>query len=212
MVLNIVQTRSGVEASFEISSTDGVIATAAMTNNVTFGGTWLIAYKGTSFSMQYKRLAAVNNLSKKAEEKNHVSYGIVDSSGNIHGYISRRESTGSIFKRYEYIGMEYNGAQYSAYIIGLGKEGYRFPIYKGALQIAEIEKDCVVYDNLDRYTAYLTNDSYALETIMVCLYLDYMMFARRGEIPTQAVSKSFLRTTNKLVLEKFDPSFKDSVS
>ena len=27
MVLNIVQTRSGVEASFEISSTDGVIAT-----------------------------------------------------------------------------------------------------------------------------------------------------------------------------------------
>ena len=63
MVLNIVQTRSGVEASFEISSTDGVIATAAMTNNVTFGGTWLIAYKGTSFSMQYKRLAAVNNLS-----------------------------------------------------------------------------------------------------------------------------------------------------
>ncbi len=210
MRLRLVQTRSGVSAQFDVVSGGVLVGRAVQSNNVTFGGSWETEYAGRAIRMDYRRAEMLGNISKSAENRQYMPYLIRNDAGQELGKIVRKYSDGSIFRRYEYVEMIFAGCVYSMYVIGLGREGYAFPVYCGETQVALIEKGCEVRNNLDEYEV-TCRGGFDLQSILLGLYLDGMLFANRGEIATQSVKKSFLITTNKQLKAKHDPLFKNTV-
>ena len=93
------------------------------------------------------------------------------------------------------------------YTVGLGKEGYKFPIYKGSEQIAQVEKDCVVYNDLHNYKAFIKEEDYLNAVIYLCAYNYVTGPYEPGEKTYSGKETTVYITTNKLIKEKYNPEF-----
>lgn len=204
----IIQTVSNLSASYKIVESEREVGQATLTNNFVRGGTFEFTVYGKTFSMGYEPKAQIESWFRKKTEKEDVPY-ILYSHDEPCGKIAIRTSEGSVFTRYQYYGMEWNAHQYSMYEVGLGKEGIKYPIYDGNTQIALIEKDTTVYNNLDIYHVTATSEQSFLVTTIFGLYLDASSYAHRGEIVKKSVEKTYYLTTNKKLKAKYDPDFKE---
>lgn len=101
--------------------------------------------------------------------------------------------------------------EFTMYFIGFGEEGAKNPIYCGDTQIAQVEKDCVVYNGLYRYQVYALDEYAAKIALLFCTYMYCCGAYVPGEKVVKAVSKAVSVTKLKPVLDKYNPAFVPSI-
>jgi len=208
MVCNVKQKVSGFTALIEMYLDDSLIGTASTNNNFTYGGTWeYFVLDKLKYSLVYNNHVLLSNMKKKVKDKIYEKYEITNANNEVIGQIYNKTTDGNIFKRFEY----FYGTKYQLYLVALGKEGDKYPIYKDNVQVSLIEKGNVVYNNLDEYQIYAKDFDTIEMSILFCLYLDLMEYDHLGEVVKDYVSKSYTLTFLKELKSKYDPSFKDSV-
>ena len=137
-------------------------------------------------------------------------YSILEFDREI-GSIFRAERKISLFKGYGFRQMNCCGNTYTMYAIGMGNEGLKLPIYCGDMQIAQIEKDCIVYNGLHNYRAYIEQDVLIKVVAWFCAYLYVTGPYAPGEKVISGKTKIVSTTTNKLLKEKYNPDFKKNI-
>ena len=208
MLCQVKQTASGMSASYEIISDAEQIGSAEMPNNFLFGTPCDIFFRDTGFHLKYLHTLSREREKNKATMRQHLPYAI-SKDGKNYGKMYAADSSGNIFTRFGYVCLELpDNTLFSMYTIGLGKDGIVYPIYRGDKLVAEIDKGCVVYNNLDAYSIFADDEEACMVSVLFCIYLDANSFANRGEIVKSGVSKVYLKTTNKRLIAKYDPAFK----
>lgn len=119
----------------------------------------------------------------------------------------KKHTCKNLSSRYDHHKMTVTGLEYQLYPIGYGKGGYRNPVYQGNAQIALVEKDAVVYNDLHSYTITAADEQNIFISILFCCYMYTIGCYVPGEKVSQSVVKNFNKSTNKELLAKDDFSF-----
>lgn len=211
MIFDIVQTMSNMSASYEARCGGQKIGTAYIENNFLHGGSCAWQFMGQAYELVYQFAKQVQSWSKPVAEKTSVPYKITQNDQEV-GEICIKLSDGGFFRRYEYYLATFGVAAYQMYSIGLGKEGMKYPIYCGDMQIALLEKCIEVRDHLDVYHAFAVDSQAGLIAFLFGIYLDMREFANRGKVAPISYEKSVSFTINKALKAKYDPTFKKLIS
>jgi len=211
MIFDVVQTFSGLSASYEARREEQPVGSAYLANNFLLGGSCDIAFLGEPYTLSYLPAQQVQSWFKPRVEKTGVPYQI-SKGGQAVGSICVRISEGNFLSRFDYYVMELSGREYAMYPVGLGKEGMKYPVYSGNTQIALLEKDTVVRDHLDIYHVSALDETAGLVSFLFGLYLDMREFANRGEVAYASYEKSVCYTAKKRLREKYDPGFKKRIT
>ncbi len=211
MRIELNQTKSGMTAEYELVHAGAVISRACQRNNLTFGG----GVEFDSFpdhrpyTLCYQPAESLGNITKKKEDRKSVSYAVLDETGRRRGEIGQQYKKVSFLVSYEYVRLTFDGETCLMYLIGMGKEGMKYPIYDADddRQIALIEKDTVVRGNLDRYRIAAVDERAAFLAYVCGLYLDTIFYAHRGEVPQKSVQPTYSRPTIRVLTARYDPAF-----
>ena len=205
--LKLIQTKSSLSAAYELRKGEQLIARAEIANNFTYGGSCKV-YRGEALEYIISCELGITKASTRDKKAVKRQYKLTDAMGNEYGKIREIRVKTGFLSYYDYTELSLDGqGEYEMYEIGLGKEGMKFPIYRGNIQIAQLEKGTVVRNNLDEYDIYAKDEQAARIGWLLCLYKDITEYANRGEIVYKSAEVSYTRTMNKALLSKYDPSF-----
>lgn len=207
MICEIKQVEADFSALFEISKDNDVVGAIEFPFNFLFGTASNIHYKDEVFHLQYLSKLSRFRRENKMQHKQFMPYIIKRNDERI-GTLYRTSSEGFFLTRYNYDCLEVQDGTYSMFEVGLGNDGIAYPIYFNDKLVAEIDKGCVVHNNLDTYVVYATDEESLKMAIVLCAYLDGAEFAHSGEMVKKSIEKLYYKTTNKSLLAKYDPGFK----
>lgn len=132
---------------------------------------------------------------------------IADAGGTRIGSIAHMRE-GGLFSAICYMELLLSGRVLRIYEVGLGKEGMKYPIYDGGAQVALIEKEPVVQNNLDAYTLCSLDESGELAALLTALFLDFHRYRNAGERVRGKTSVRYVYTRKKEILATYDPAFR----
>lgn len=164
-------------------------------------GDWDIALLGQAITMTPERK---KNLSRQAARPYEVT-----ANGEACGCVCLAREKHGLFASFDYVTANLQNGIFNLYSI-LFDEGGKCPIYAGERQIAQIDKDNVVYDDLHSYHIFALNESIALIPTLFCAYLYVIGHFKPGVKVKSGYMKYCGKTTNKLLLEKYDAGFSKS--
>ena len=142
-------------------------------------------------------------------KKNFRPYNILENN-NVVGNIFQSIIKNTLFLRSYYHLCTYNNKEYISYPIGLGKKTIS-AIYCDNTQIAQIEHDNTVYNDLHNYTIYCESRDTAFISILIACYTYIIKAYKAGQKVISSKVISFDKTTNKYLLEKYNPNFVDNI-
>lgn len=206
MIAILKQTASGRGADYRLERGGQLLCTARSPFSPTAPGIEL-------FRQNQPWLRIAPNLGESIKRKvgNHTwrsaPCDIMEAGGPPIGRIARLRE-GTLFSSISYTELHLYDRVFHIYEIGLGKEGMKYPVYEGGAQIAQIEKDPVVYDNLDAYTLCSLDDFGELAALLTALFLDFHDYRNAGERARGQKSVQYVYTRKQEVLAKYDPSFR----
>ena len=116
----------------------------------------------------------------------------------------------NIFSKYEYIKCVYENSEYCSYSIGLENKAVNC-IYLGNKQVAQIEKDGTVYNDLHEFVIYAKDKQNLLIGLIVSCYMYINTCYKPGIKTKQSVVKNYSKTTNKNLLTKYNPNWIDTL-
>ena len=157
-------------------------------------------FYGVDFSMQPKRRA------REGFRPYKISIGGTDF-GSVY-----QTCTGGFLRKIEFIKMIKDKQVFEEYPIAFGKRGSKAPVFRDGYQIAEVDKNYVVYNDLHEYTIYAVDDESAIVSIIFSLYSYANCCYKPGIKSTDSVSKTFYTTTNKKLKSKYDPAFVERIN
>lgn len=132
---------------------------------------------------------------------------IINKNGIYNGVVYQTKNNGGLFKKFDYHQMKKAGVTYDLFPIGLGKEGSKSPVYQDNTQIAQIEKEWVVYNDLHIYKVF-AQDKFSSEiAVLFAIYMYINAVYNPGEKVISSTVKVVSTTTNKLLLEKYNSNF-----
>jgi hypothetical protein len=157
--------------------------------------------------MRYRPGRQLGNLARASADRIFVPYDILDGGGRAIGSVAqKREKTGFLCWDHCYELLLQNDA-FHLYGIGMGAEGYKFPLFHGKDQIALIEKGCVVRNKLDEYVIHALDDAANLCALFLALYIDVLIFGNRGEVVVKSMQKNYSVTKDTELLKRYDKTF-----
>lgn len=167
-------------------------------------GVWTIQCFDKNITMEHCRRSNVNTTQKVFRP-----YSVVIDSSNG-GAVFQSRCKAGFLKSFDYNRLLLLGMSYDMYPIGLGKDGFKCPVYHGNEQIALIEKPCIVYNDLHSYHITAMDAPSALTAVLFCAYMYVNTAYKPGSKVSKSVEKSITVTTNKLLLAKHDAQFKEN--
>lgn len=132
---------------------------------------------------------------------------LINKKGVYNGVVYQTKYNGGLFKKFDYHQMKKTGVTYDLFPIGFGNEGSKSPIYQDNTQIAQIEKDCVVYNDLHNYKVFAIDESSSETAVLFAIYMYINAGYKPGKKAVSSSVKVVSTTTNKLLKEKYDPTF-----
>lgn len=139
-----------------------------------------------------------------------IPFGVsVDKTGP--GLIRSTTIGSKLFNRFNVQQLELDGLVYDTYSVGMGKEGNKKCIYQEDKQIALVESDSVVYDELYNFHVFAENERAALVSILTTIYTYTKSFFKQGELALSSISRNYALSLNKKLKEKYDPEFKRKI-
>lgn len=124
------------------------------------------------------------------------------------GVMCQTEIKTGLFSKIEYHQIEISGQIFEMYPIGFGNEGAKNPIFVGSDQCGLIEKDCEVINDLHNYKLTCVDEHSIIIGVLFAAYMYVNAAFKPGVAVTKSVHKVISKTTNKTLLQKYDPSFK----
>lgn len=207
MHVRFIKTHAGFSASYQVIKDGSVIYRAEIPMN--FRSCHAAFYHNDSqkYALCFDSVEQVKNFIRDRASVKLLPFTIWTADGALAGYAFQKRSK-ALFG-YLYYAFSLNERAYTAYEIGMGKEGVKIPIFEGDKQIALIEKGTAVYNNKDEYDIY-TADGFAVETAALFnLYYDFVRFGRYGEAAYKSKEVNYTYTINKILKSKYDPAFKE---
>lgn len=121
------------------------------------------------------------------------------------GTAIKKES--GLFSSYSYYDAVYRGEEYSAYEVGLGKDGIFLCIYQRDILVAMVEKEMTVTNFRDCYDCYLLHPEDAPFVMDLVVCYDASKYGDWTEVAAYSKKRYRLNTIQKKLLEKYDPEF-----
>ena len=78
-------------------------------------------------------------------------------------------------------------------------------------QIAQIEKECVVYNDLHHYQVFAEDENAGLISLIFSMYMYINACYKPGVKASKSCSKTISVTKDPCLLEKYDPDFKSKI-
>lgn len=103
--------------------------------------------------------------------------------------------------------LQINGTVYEGFLVGLGENGLKIPVFTQEKQIGLIERACVVVDGKSAYEITATEE-YIRVLVIMALYIDAAGFNTWGRISKGRV-KTILTSKSPEILAKYNPRFWD---
>lgn len=206
MLIEIIQKNKNLfEANFEIISNDNILGE--------------INVKGKLESMEVSLNGIYNNIPFefkynggvlfKTKDKKYRPYQIIKNNDTIGEIYQTNKKTG-LFSNYDYNTLFYNNNIYNEYGVGLGNES-KCPIYLNDIQVAQINKDSIVYNDLHNYKIYIKEDKYSFISIIFACYMYINAGFKPGIEVKKSVVKYYNKTTNKELNSKYNPEWVKSI-
>lgn len=136
-------------------------------------------------------------------------YDILEGNNKV-GEIYQTRFKKNIFSSYDYVKCIYKDKEYNSYAIGLGDKGVNC-IYLNDIQIAQIEKDGTIYNDLHNFDIYSKNKDDLYLALLISCYLYINSCYKSGVKVKESVAKNYSKTTNKDLLEKYDFEWKKKI-
>lgn len=208
MIFDIVQrTKALFSADFDIVHKGRIIGHMLFQGRLgSMEGVWTIQCLGRTVSMERCSAGEAGAVDEWTFRPYAVS---VD--GSEAGAVYQTRHRAGLFRSFDYHRLQLLGTTYVEYLIALGKEGGKCPIYVGDRQAALIEKDSVVYNDLHHYHVTAAGEEPALAAVILCGYMYANAAYKPGQKVTKSVEKDYSKTTDKALLEKLDPQFKAGI-
>lgn len=166
-----------------------------------------VNYAAQNFYVEHSIREGVRSLFTLGENAKLVPFTIENEREELIGGLCRRKK-GGMFKGYHYYEMVFNQQTYYIYVIGLGKEGLKIPVYQaGGKQISLIEKGTITLDNLDEYEITSVDSNHVLVPYLFALYYDATE-KNNEEIAAKKKEYSIKITLSKELKSFYDPTFK----
>lgn len=189
-------------AEFEIKENDKTVGT------ITLSGDPAINKKVITGTF-HKKSFSLNQLELFSSDFQHMMpFSITELDNQIGEIFEIRVKTG-LFSMYSYLHCSYQEKNLDLYTIGFGKEGLKSPIYCDNVQIAQIEKDCTIKNDLHHFTIYALDQKSAYQALLFTCYNYATGYFKAGQKVTQSISNTYTKTTNKELLSKYNPNWKD---
>ncbi len=197
------QAKELFEATFVIGANNMQIGDMRITSQISrVGGDWTINYSGTQIALKRGK-----NFAPK-EDKPFRPYDIyVNNEGVGSVYQKIIKEGGPFSDEYPVFVLWLNGVCYTLYPVCFGEEGAKSPVYCNGVQVAEVHKAAVIYDDLHEYNIYMYDRQYGLACILLCAHSYDIGFYKNGEKITKGYYKKLYTTTDKELLEKYNPAF-----
>ena len=200
MILDIKQQNKEMfEANFNIISNENILGSINVKGRL---GSTEVSLKGFYNNLQFE-LKNINNLHEK--NKNFKTYQIIVSGKKV-GEIYQVDKKTSLFSKYSYNELNYEGKYYKEYGIGLGKE-VKNTIYLNENQISQINKETIIYNDLHNFKIYVKNDKYLLVAILFSCYMYINGCFKPGVKVKKSIVKCYNKTTNKELNSKYNPNW-----
>ena len=132
-------------------------------------------------------------------------YNILENQ-NVVGEVFQTEIKKGLFSTQDYETCFYDGKWYNLYGMAIKGKGINV-LYFGDVQLAQIETDSVVYNDLHHYEIYAVNKDIAYISVLMSCFMYINACYEPGIKTTKSVSKSFSETKDKSLLEKYDPNW-----
>lgn len=162
---------------------------------------------GTLFGKEFS-LNCVNEILTGSNKK-FRPYNIIENNAIV-GEVYQTEYKKSVFSKYDYIKYFYNQKEYNLYSIGLGEKGV-CSLYYNEEQIAQINKDGIIYNDLHNYDIYSIDENSALIAILMSCYMYVNACYKPGVKAIESVKKNYSKTTNKDLISKYNPEWINKV-
>lgn len=189
------------EADFEIISNGNILGSINVKGKLASMESSLIGnFNNIPFELKY-----TGGLFTKTKNKKFRPYQIIVSEKNVGEIYQTNKKTG-LFGNYEYTELIYNNEIYKEYGIGLGTES-KCPIYMNDIQVAQIDTEQIIYNDLHNYKIYVKNDNYSLISIIIACYMYIIAGFKPGIKVKQSVVKYYNRTINKELNSKYNPEW-----
>lgn len=200
MIIDIrQQNKEMYEANFEITSNGNILGSINVKGKLGSMEAYLKGiYNNIPFELKY-----IGGLFTKT--KKFRPYQIIVSEKNVGEIYQTNKKTG-LFSNYEYTELIYNNEIYKKYGIGLGTES-KCPIYSNDIQVAQIDTEQVIYNDLYNYKIYVKNDNYSLISIIIACYMYIIADFKPGVEVKKSVVKYYNRTINKELNSKYNPEW-----
>ena len=143
-------------------------------------------------------------------KKKFRTYNILENN-NVVGNIFRSMIKNSLFLRTFYFNLTYNNKEYLSYQIGLGEKTIS-AIYLDNNQIAQVEHNNTIINDLHNYEIYCEDKKTAYISIIIACYSYILGTYKPGQKSISSKSIAFEKTTNKYILEKYNPNFVQNIS
>lgn len=127
------------------------------------------------------------------------------------GAVYQTEYKESVFSKISFHRLITKQYSYELYLIGFGKEGTKCPVYLGNKQIALIEKDVLVYNDLHSYSVFSIDEKSSHIAVIFSCYMYINACYKPGVKITSSVQRVFNKTNSKLLKSKYDPEFKSGI-
>ena len=113
----------------------------------------------------------------------------------------------NFFNRIRFERLILGNQTYELYTVGMGDKGIKCPVYSGERQIALIEKESVIQNDLYRYHIIALDERAADIAVIFCCYVYVNSNYKAGSKVTASTQRNYIRTTNKFLLSKYDENF-----
>ena len=198
------QSKDLFNGKFDILSKNEVVGTISFEGKL---GSVEANFIGTLFGKEFS-LNCVNEILTGSNKK-FRPYNIIENNAIV-GEVYQTERKKNIFSKYDYIKCFYNQKEYNLYSIGLGEKGV-CSLYCNEEQIAEINKDGIIYNDLHNYDIYSIDQNSALIAVLMSCYMYVMACYKPGVKVTESVKKNYSKTTNKELISKYNPEWINKV-
>lgn len=210
MILYLTQREKGLtSADFELTDGTYLLGTSHLDGSLmSMDGIWDITCFDRHLRMERIGSEKARNLLQFKGEA-YRPYAITE--GNRQIGIICHTSAGGLFSRYGYHRLRFDGQELESYSIGLGKEGVRVAIRNADKQLAQVEREARVINDLYAYTLYVENGIDPIPTVVDTLYTYVLSGFQPGRKVEKSVSIKYAKTTNKALLSKLDKGFSEHI-
>lgn len=127
------------------------------------------------------------------------------------GNIYQTTFNGGFWNKFSFHQLILNEKIFDLYPIAMGEKGGKSPLFFENKQIAQIDKECVVHNDLHNYKIFAEDASAVQKAVIFAIYMYINAGFKPGKKAISGEAKTISTITNKFLKGKYDPFFVEKI-